>query len=136
MSDSLSNILDSFANKFKDFDWFSDITIESGRVIIYVYWMSGDTLSMLPDKLAGMQVLVHYSSNVKLDNLDINLLIKELDRLEKICGSNPLQDIFYEIHDGDNCVTNLSIKYPDVSSSMRRLYDEYGFDVIYEELDG
>lgn len=63
-------------------------------------------------------------------------LLKELDRLEKICGSNALQDIFYEIHDGKNAVTNLSDRYPLVKEGLMDLYDRYGFDVIYEELDG
>jgi len=63
-------------------------------------------------------------------------LTAELDRLEKICGSNILQDIFYECHDGKNAVTNLSDKFPEVRSSINKLYDLFGFDVIYEELDG
>jgi hypothetical protein len=67
---------------------------------------------------------------------DVGDLIQELERLEKICGTNILQDIFYEIHDGDNAVTSLSIRYPDVKVSLQKLYDEYGFDVIYEEMDG
>jgi hypothetical protein len=67
---------------------------------------------------------------------DIGELIDELSRLEKICGSNTLQDIFYEIHDGKNAVTNLSDRYPLIKGSLQSLYDEYGFDVIYEELDG
>lgn len=67
---------------------------------------------------------------------DLSELCRELDRLEKQCGSNCLQDIFYEVHDGENAVTNLSAKYPDVRKGLEKLYDEYGFDVIYEELDG
>lgn len=67
---------------------------------------------------------------------DVADLCRELDRLERVCGSNILQDIFYEIHDGKNAVTNLSAKYPEVKSKLVKLYDEYGFDVIYEELDG
>lgn len=67
---------------------------------------------------------------------DLSELCKELDRLEKQCGSNALQDIFYEIHDGRNAVTNLSARYPEVRASLERLYQDYGFDVIYEELDG
>lgn len=67
---------------------------------------------------------------------DLNDLCKELDRLERMCGSNALQDIFYEVHDGRNAVTNLSARYPDVRSVLERLYQDYGFDVIYEELDG
>jgi hypothetical protein len=73
--------------------------------------------------------------------LDLDDLCKRLDKLEKICGSNCLQDIFYEVHDnrltsGRNTVTNLSAKYPEVRDAMEILYDEYGFDVIYEEMDG
>ncbi len=60
----------------------------------------------------------------------------ELDKLEKICGSYTLQDIFYEIQDGKNAVTNMSARYPEVRKGMEKLYDQYGFDVIYEELDG
>jgi hypothetical protein len=67
---------------------------------------------------------------------DLTGLCKELDRLEKQCGSNCLQDIFYEVHDGRNAVTNNSARYPEVRSSLEKLYKEYGFDVIYEELDG
>lgn len=67
---------------------------------------------------------------------DLEELTLELDRLERICGSNILQDIFYEIHDGKNAVTRLSTRYPDVTVGLQRLYDRYGFDNIYEELDG
>ena len=63
-------------------------------------------------------------------------LQKELDKLEKICGSYTLQDIFYEVQDKNNAVTDLSARYPEVRKSMERLYKLYGFDTIYEELDG
>lgn len=72
--------------------------------------------------------------DVEIPNIDS--LCKALDRLEREVGSNTLQDIFYEIHDGRNAVTNLGSRYPDVQASMKRLYDEYGFDTIYNELDG
>jgi hypothetical protein len=68
--------------------------------------------------------------------VDVDDLVKELDRLERICGSNALQDIFYEEHDQKNAVTNLSARYPEVKLSMHNLYKTYGFDVIYNELDG
>lgn len=63
-------------------------------------------------------------------------LQNELDKLEKACGTYTLQDIFYEIQDGKNAVTNMSSRYPDVRKAMEKLYQQYGFDVIYEELDG
>lgn len=67
---------------------------------------------------------------------DIGVLARELDRLERLCGSNILQDIFYEVHDGAHAVTNVSGRFPQVRASMESLYKEYGFDIIYEELDG
>lgn len=71
-------------------------------------------------------------------NAPLNLrdLVDELDRLEKMCGSHIMQDIFYEVHDGSNAVTNLSSKFPDVRKGMDKLYQEYGFDLIYENMDG
>ena len=66
----------------------------------------------------------------------IRHLQTELDRLEKQCGSYTLNDIFYEIQDGKNAVTNMSARYPEVRTRLEKLYDQYGFDVIYEELDG
>jgi hypothetical protein len=68
--------------------------------------------------------------------LDLRELVAELDRLEKMSGSNIMQDIFYETHDGINAVTNLSSKFPDVRRGMEKLYNQYGFDLIYENMDG
>ena len=74
------------------------------------------------------------------DELDVDIneqyLISELERLEKTCGSHILQDVFYETHDQNNAVTNLSARFPEVRKAMDKLYKEYGFDVIYNELDG
>lgn len=68
--------------------------------------------------------------------LDLRELIKELDKMERVCGSNIMQDIFYEVHDKNNAVTNLSAKFPDVRKNMEKLYAQYGFDLIYENMDG
>lgn len=68
--------------------------------------------------------------------LDLRELIGELVRLEKMSGSNIMQDIFYEVHDGVNAVTNLSSKFPEVRQGMEKLYHQYGFDLIYENMDG
>lgn len=70
------------------------------------------------------------------EDLSQRRLENELTRLEKACGSNALQDIFYEIRDAHNAVTNLSARYPDVREALEKLYEQYGFDVIYENLDG
>jgi hypothetical protein len=76
------------------------------------------------------------SGGTDTQELSIRYLENELDRLERACGSNTLQDIFYEIKDAHNAVTNLSARYPEVRTALERLFDQYGFDVIYENLDG
>jgi hypothetical protein len=95
----------------------------------------------VPFAMAPMLGLAFESDEVEelssdLLEIDVDDLISALERLEKDCGSNTLQDIFYEIHDGKNAVTNLSARYPEVRNALSKLYDEYGFDIVYEELDG
>jgi hypothetical protein len=71
-----------------------------------------------------------------IESKSLQYLQTSLEKLEKDCGSYVLQDLFYEIHDGHNAVTNNSARYPEVRKKLEKLYREYGFDVIYEELDG
>jgi len=148
------------------YDWFYEAAAEAHRYVIYVNYMDKSQDSIIPDKMHGKQVVVHFTRSKTVtaqdylvgnkpvaiswdgiptlarlndDDIDVpnlNELCRELDRLEKQCGSNILQDIFYEIHDKKNAVTNLGARYPEVQSAMKRLYDEYGFDTIYNELDG
>lgn len=69
------------------------------------------------------------------ESLNLGALDQELDRLEKICGTRILGEIFFEVHDGHNAVTEYRKQYPDVFKKMQILYDEFGFDVLYEELE-
>jgi hypothetical protein len=94
---------------------------------------SEEKVDIIPDLDDEEAVAYHQKLG---DTEDVNLLCRALDRLEKDCGSNILQDIFYEIHDGKNAVTNLRSKFPDVHQGLLKLYNEYGFDTIYNELDG
>ncbi|CAM6004238.1 unnamed protein product [Sphagnum balticum] len=174
------------------YDWFYEVCAEARRYVVYVHRMEKEQDAIIPDRMMGHQVVVHFASSrmmepgaylvksesptaLKLhmskshmmelegaarradadgtadlmslaeveqsllddsDTPDTSLLTRELDRLEKQCGSNILQDIFYEIHDGKNAVTNLGAKYPEVRESLMDLYRAYGFDVIYNEMDG
>lgn len=174
--------IDLLTSMLKEKDWFCEVGTDNiGRFVVYVKYMNMETMTSVPDKMLGVQVLVHFiaSKTAKredftnnanhvpfakapepapkpvlelvmepdfMDDLeelpsnllenDLSVLTDELDRLEKMCGSNALQDIFYEIHDGKNAVTNLSDRYPEVKKGLSKLYDEYGFDVIYEEIPG
>ena len=138
-------------------EWFYDISpLRTNSIVVYTLWQSHDILSEIPEDIGGYQVLVHFAPTAKPKQeypkhtltpyvaqesvppteLKLDVLIKELDRLEKICGSRTLQDIFYEIQDGKNAVTDMSKRYPEVRKPLEQLFDTYGFDVIYEEIDG
>ncbi len=146
-------------NLCKNEDWFHSLAVdEFNRMIVYTKYMSLDVYNYVPDELNEQKILVHFAQSV-LANKDrykeeigspfsgesappvpvsvpVTELILELEKLEKICGSNILQDIFFEVHDGENAVTNLSDRYPEVRKPMDKLYTTYGFDAIYNELDG
>ena len=171
-------------------EWFHSVGRDKyGRIVVYIHHSTHETLHDIPDRIAGLQVLVHFAGSLCLnkdqyattlnagpkmltpseflqkareaqaqgidtgfgvladpnydpvdeheqEDLSQRRLENELTRLEKACGSNTLQDIFYEIRDAQNAVTNFSARYPDVRSALEKLYEQYGFDVIYENLDG
>jgi hypothetical protein len=155
--------MEELFNLLKDQDWFYDIGIDPhGRYVVFVKTMNQTILSSIPYHFDGKQVLCHYSSfkdadkynfiypsntpkisfpkevlppKIDEEELDLDALVKELDRLEELCGFNILNDIFYEVHDHKNAVTNLSEKFPQVRKSMDKLYLQYGFDVLYDLLE-
>jgi hypothetical protein len=90
---------------------------------------------MAPFPIDLMTELTELTEQVT-ENKSLVYLQRSLERLEKDCGSNILQDLFYELHDGKNAVTNNSSRYPEVWKKLGKLYEIYGFDVIYENIDG
>jgi hypothetical protein len=150
---------------FDSQDWFAKTGLDQyGRPVVYVHRSSLEIERSIPRQIDGRQVLVHFMSSATVSKdkfveeirlasvapltvvqelvyeepepvLDLDILIMELDRLEKVCGKNILQDVFYEAHDGKNAVTNLSSSYPEIREDVDALYDEYGFDIIFDQLD-
>ena|ERR1700722_14729619 len=148
---ALSELRSTYQHK----DWFADVgTDPFGRVVVYVSRMNYETLHDIPDYVGDKQVVVHFNASNKATREqftnqigpiyktpivepeeELTALQHALDELELICGSHNLQDIFYEIHDQNNAITDVSSKYPKVREVMEILFDQYGFDVIYEELE-
>ena len=87
-----------------------------------------------PILLKAVVVAAPSKDDVELE-IDIAYLTGELDRLERICGTHILGELFFECHDKHNAVSNLSTKYPEVFQTIKRLYNEYGFDILYDELE-
>jgi len=159
---NMEDALNYLRSLVQDKEWYYAVKADKfGRLVVYTLWQSGEILKFIPSNVDKYQVLVHFaiSTNSKdtsrfvpesvsdtipcityedlsATDLNISLLIRELDKLEKICGSHTLQDIFYEVQDGKNAVTDMSKRYPEVRKALEGLFLTYGFDVIYEEIDG
>lgn len=112
--------------------WASSLTFKKEQFVSNGKENDAEPISLLT-KVEDVSNDVEY--DIQDDEIQsIGFLMEELDRLEKICGHNILEDMFYEIHDGKNAVTNLSSRFPEVRVVLDKLYNEFGFDVIYEEL--
>lgn len=159
------NQIDILVEKYQKYSWYDSVGLDKyGRFVVYVHEMTKEVMETVQHYLNGKQVLLAYShakpnqgkcryityydfgkarmqtpvtnSPDSEEDPDIDYLISELDRLERLCGSNALQDIFYEVHDKKNAVTNVRNKFPEVEESLQNLYDTFGFDLIYENIDG
>lgn len=150
------NNLNNLKNALKDKIWFYDTGIdEYDRPVVYVHLMNSSIfkeLSEVSKQFLETSPCIHYASSSLFErskyvneiNLIKNLpnsiytldfLFHELNKLKDVCGLNILSDIFYEVHDGQNAITNLSAKFPEVKDSLDKLYAEYGFDLIYNYLE-
>lgn len=155
---SYNENLNTFINTLDQYDWFCDAELDNlGRFVVYVDRMDLNFIGSTPNMIGGHHVLFHYVMSqpvqkkqsfivpaikkielIEEENepeTNLEFLVTELDRLENICGANILGDIFFEIHDKYNAVTNLSAKYPEVRQTLEELYNIYGFDIIYDELE-
>lgn len=137
--------LELFVNSLEQYDWFCDAELgQFNKFIVYVDKFDMKTISLIPLHIGGYHVVFHYIASQPSKNiitppetkvLSISDLIIELSYLKDICGAKSLESIFYEVHDQDNAVTSVSEFYPEVKKAMDRLYQDFGFDLIYEQLD-
>lgn len=154
------NQLGMLVNSCQNKPWWHSHAEEARRVVVYVHFMNHEVLTSIPPTVDRKQVVVHFessqckvpekyftsvnlnrSSSAKISNLeeeeitlsDYALFLIELEDLEEQCGHDTLESIFFEAHDGDDAVTNYSSAFPIVRKRIEKLYNKYGFDVIYEE---
>jgi len=136
--------------KYMDKEVFAGVpdTIDDEQVVVHFSGAKLAKREMFTNNpnAPGATLKAYVPSPVTTDEVDeltstdedksLSYLISELDKIEKHCGSRTLQDIFYEIHDGKNAVTDFSSRNPETRKSLERLYNEYGFDLIYDSIDG
>jgi hypothetical protein len=142
-------------------DWYSDVGYDQfGRPVLFIKYECQETIWNIPDRWYGKQLLVHFAasaadkkyitvaSNSFIPEVKIKQLLQEnitplpaadlhneIWNLKRVCGIDALIDIFYECHDGDDGITQLSESFPEVRATMERLYKQFGFDALLEELD-
>jgi len=143
-------------SEYSKFSWYDSVGLDRyNRYVVYVNLINKEVMETVRDSLNGKQVLIAYAhskpnalknkyitsydfSNYRCfdqEEPDLDFLSCELDRLEKFCDNNILCEVFFEVHDRKNAVTNLSKKFPEVRKTMEKLYDIYGFDILYDELE-
>jgi hypothetical protein len=159
-NEAVNFLRESFGNE----DWFFDVEVSQGRLVVYTHFLSSNIMKQVPRYIDNKQVLLHFAASKKASsdsfvskpslhqpkqiesvitepdepddvNYELEYLRDELARLESVCGMSVLESIFFERHDGKNALTNIGSKYPSVKEDIDVLYDDYGFDIIYKELD-
>lgn len=147
--------------KFSEKEWFDSVGYDNyGNTIVYTKYSCHETINDIPDYINGSHILVHFAvskpsikckfvteikaRSVIVDEklsfeefesqIDLLKLTNELDSLKNIYGTDVLESIFFEVHDGVNAITNISKDYTLVRESVDNLYNKYGFDVIYDQL--
>jgi len=135
-------------NKLVSYDWFCDVGVdEYQRQIIYVHYMNIEIIKLIQE-CCGNVLIYFIASNPEnlkkyVRSADIDpiterdpaaQLTSQLRELQQVYSNHFLLDIFYEVHDGKNAVTNLSATFPQVREKIENLYNTYGFDVIYDQL--
>ena len=148
--------MENFINQLKMYDWFLDLVCENKTLYVFVSQMDLNFIANTPHYIDGFRVLFHFKEKptykVEIKNsyhvddesspdYDLNEnkfdydFVGVLEDLKTRCPINILIDIFYEVHDGKNAVTNYAKKYPEVFIDLEKLYMKYGFDLLYEEID-
>jgi hypothetical protein len=140
--------LETLKNLFQDKEWFYDVGQDAfNRPVVYVHLMNLELFSFIRTSCSNPDLLIHYASYAKCDkanyvssidlddSLDLEYLESEVRYLQSISKRDLLQNIFYEIHDGVDAVTNLSTSFPEVRKTLEDLYETYGYDLLYEKLE-
>lgn len=153
--------LATLVTKFGKEDWFHSAEVEpvyGHDLVLYAKTMSPKILKAAPAKVDKFNVLLHFAAykEAALDKFankpivtavetipeeaseeeDVSgELITQLWALKKICGKESLSHIFYEIHDGNDAVTDDSKEFPEVRKQLQTLYDDLGFDILFEEIE-
>lgn len=155
----MDNTSQYLTEQFSKEVWFDSIDKDKfGRHVVYAKYMNAFIMQSVPVEHEGNHILLHFAGSkaaeagkyttitsliprilpefipAPVEEDPAKDLTKELWSLKKICGEDTLANIFFEIHDGADAITSESESYPEVNKRLKALYDEYGFDVLFEQV--
>jgi hypothetical protein len=153
-STTTDNALKTLVSKFGSQSWFHSAEIEptwKQTVILYAKEMSPEILKAVPERIEDCRVLLHFSSYKELvenakkpiaapvameekqkKEVEEPTLTSRVWALKKICGKENLLSVLNEIN--AKAETKVAEEYPAVLEELTKLDDEFGYDVLYEEL--
>lgn len=135
---SITKLLEKFSTQ----PWFHSIDEDQfGRIVIYTKYNNDKILSEVPYIWDDKQVLTHFAaykeaSQDRYITSLINPLVSIREEIEwclAYCSADDIIDLLYEIHENEE-PSALGKKYPLIKKTVQKLYDEYGFDVILDEI--
>lgn len=147
--------LNTLNQMFKNQSWFHSVGLdEFNRPTVYAKFISPEIEKSVPRELDGKQVMLHFSatktltrdsfvndktkiqfsdSSLEIEDLSILELQNKLDELSDLYSFSDIKDVFWEVHDGINAVTSVAKMFPSLKNELQKLYDEFGFDVLYTQ---
>jgi hypothetical protein len=152
---SPDDALNTLVSKFGSQSWFHSAEVEPAwkqTVILYAKEMSPEILKAVPEQIDDCRVLLHFSSYKELveaakkpiatpkvaapvaveEKKEEPTLTTRVWGLKKICGMENLLAILNEIN--AKAETKVAEEYPTVLEEVEKLDEEFGYDVVYEEV--
>jgi hypothetical protein len=154
---SPDDVLKTLITKFGSQAWFHSAEVEPAwkqTVILYAKEMSPEILKTVPERIDDCRVLLHFSSYKELveaakkpivvPKVAAPVVVVEEKKeeeptlttrvwgLKKICGMENLLAILNEIN--AKAETKVAEEYPTVLEELGKLDEEFGYDVVYEEV--
>jgi hypothetical protein len=140
--------IETLKEKLSSKDWFVGAEIDPDyklSVVCYVSKMNTDILKEIPEKIDDENILIHFApykppppitlDDLKKENKEIKISDidpeSEIEHLILICGKGNLMIILDEIHNADEKKA-MSKEFEKVASQMNALYDEFGYDILFD----
>lgn len=122
-------------DQLKNKDYYVSSVESKDNITVYVKFMNSRVLSEIPNRFNNKKVLVHYASynearKINFQEFDLkNVATRAREYDEKL-----LTDILYEIHDGEDAITNVKEDNFEIYNLIKTIYDKYGFDVTHDAI--